>query len=452
MDDVTRRRTLMLLGSTSLLGIPCCGTAIAGDAVDPTTLRRPGDVGDTPALARALRQGGPVRLPAGRGSGPDGDYLVDMLDLPDNAWITGDGHASVVRSTSATIPSVFRVDGSRYTTRNITLRDMTITGHVASDGFREHHNLVNLSGVSDCLIDGILFRGFAGDGLYIGAEWQAATRIARKNYRIEVRNCIFDGINNDNRNGISVTGGHYIKIDRCSFVRCTRPDMPGPVDFEADDFPFYIFNEISVTNCTFEHCGGNVAQIAVITPPRVIEVPRNIRIANNRFSRYSGTGSDVALLVYRRASPAMPVMNVLVENNSGVGGRAGVRAYSGRGIIIRNNVWQQYLGQSFIGYVEPTDGCRDVHVADHYENCGLIDKVALGIYNTDNTSIIGCTFVDCGDGQAGSACILLGKGRSSRIIIEDNDFNGRGKGVEILRGDPGHHLSAPARLRIGSMP
>lgn len=443
MYSAARRRMLGVMSAVPFLGFAACRAATAAKPVDVTTFRQPSDAGDTAALGRALKTGGAVRLPAGGGSGQNGEYIVDMLELPDGAEIVGDGLATVVRSSNAQVPNVFRVDGTRTVTANITLKDMTVTGYVASQGFREHHNLVNLSGVIDCLIENVVFRGFASDGIYIGGERENVSRVSRSNARIIIRDCVFDGVNNDNRNGISVTGGTDIKIDRCHFKRCTRPDMPGPIDFEADDFSFYVFKDISVTNCSFEDCGGNVGQVSIITPSRVKQVPSNVTISNNHFSNYTGTGSDIALIVNRRMVPTYPKMNVLIEKNVGIGGRAGVRIYSGRGIIIRHNSWTGYLGQSFIGFTSPTDGCSDVYVADRYESCGTVDGVALGIYNVTAATVENCSFIDCGGRNSGSACILLGPGKSDGIRLANNDFSAGGRGVVPVQRNPKHQLLGP---------
>lgn len=450
-NDATRRRFLRACVALPGLAFPACRAASASEPVDAPKLRRAGDVDDTAAITRALSLDRPVRLPAGGGSGSGGDYIVDMLDLPDGATITGQGAATIVRSSSARIPHVIHIDSTRTTTHKLTLRDMTIRGHVARSGFSEHHHLVSLTGVTNCLVENVAFEGFAGDGLYLGAEREGLARSARQNAHVTVRGCTFDGINNDNRNGISVTGGSDITIEDCRFVRCTRPDMPGPIDFEADAFPFYVFERISVRGCTFEECGGNVGQISVVTPSVVQRLPRGVTIANNRFSNYRGSGSDIAILVHRRATAAMPPMDVLIEDNVGTDGRAGMRLYSGRGMIVRGNQWTRYLGQSFVGYAGADDGCRDVSIADRFDHCGTVDGIALGIYNAAVVDIAGSSFISCGDGTARSACILLGPGQSDGIALTNNDFRSNSRDFTAIRRGAEHVLTGPLAIGPGNL-
>lgn len=449
--EIDRRGMIGLISATSFASFSACYAENAVEPVEAPTLRQRGDVGDTASLARALATGRPVYLPAGGGTGQGGDYVVDMLELRHGSTINGNGEGTVIRSSNPRIPSVFVVKGRAVPTRNITLRAMKLVGYSVTDGFREHHNLVDFSGITNCLIERVFFEGFAGDAVYIGAEQQLLTRTPCNNTHVKIRDCVFDGVNHANRNAVSVTGGTDIIIENCTFTRCTSTEMPGPIDFEADDFPFYVFDLLSVNNCTFDRCGGNVGQISIVTPPNVRQLPRNIRIADNRFSNYKGSGSDIAVTVSRAATNSMPNMEMLIENNVGIDGRAGVRLYSGRGITLRNNHWTRYSGQTFIGYAGARDVCRDISVADKFEMCGTTDGVALGIFNADNVSIVGSSFIDCGNGRADSACIRLGSGRSSSIAIRNNDFTRAGSAACILRAAD-HMVAGPIELEPANLP
>ncbi|WP_447414984.1 hypothetical protein, partial [Clostridium perfringens] len=86
-------------------------------------------------------------------------------------------------------------------------------------GFVEHWNLIWLSGVAGVRIDRVEIAGFTSDGLFLGAEKQRVTREPRIIRDVIVSDCLFDGVNNDNRNAISVTGGSDITIQRCRFLR-----------------------------------------------------------------------------------------------------------------------------------------------------------------------------------------------------------------------------------------
>lgn len=386
-------------------------------------LRRPGDPDDTAALTRALQLGTPVYCPAGQGSGPDGAYILRSVPLRSGATIRGDGEASVLRlARDARSALVGESPTAAAPLENIALRDLRIEGRVTETGFREHWNLVSLSGVSGVRIERVQFVGFASDGLYLGAEYGWPVREPRTIRDILVRDCVFDGVNNDNRNAISVTGGVDITIDRCRFTRCTRPTMPGPIDFEPDAFPFYRLERLRVTNCDFDNCGGNVGQIAFVVPA-IVPPPRDVLISGNSFQKYHGTGGDVMMTIHRQPDAATLAMKCVIEDNVGTGGNSGFQIFSGKDIVIRNNRWTGYAGRSFLGFGEPTAGVMNIIVSgDKFTKCGWREGLALAVYKGDGIRLEGICFKQTGNGGPGSAPLYLGKDRVRRLSLLRNDW------------------------------
>ena len=81
----------------------------------------------------------------------------------------------------------------------IRLQNFEVVGRVATEGFLEQCHLVAVSAVTDLEIRSVKFTGFKGDGLYIGSGLGVGG-VERHNRNIKVFNCIFDGVNRDNRN------------------------------------------------------------------------------------------------------------------------------------------------------------------------------------------------------------------------------------------------------------
>ncbi|MBU4538423.1 MAG: hypothetical protein KJ689_07570, partial [Bacteroidetes bacterium] len=79
------------------------------------------------------------------------------------------------------------------------------------------------------------------------------------------RNCRFDGVNKNNRQGISIYYSDGFTIDRCSFRNITRDDMPGAIDIEPDRGMNVVRNGV-ISNCTFFNIGG-MGAIAVVQQP-----------------------------------------------------------------------------------------------------------------------------------------------------------------------------------------
>jgi len=340
------------------------------------------DTDDNPAYALAVATGMPVYFPAGQGLGADGAYLIDTPAGTNNVvsglQLIGDGIGrSVIRRTDA--PSVFNFfynSGSADPDDNLVnllVRDLTIEDDPERElGFSEPLHLVHVNGVSDTIFRRVEFKGFRGDGLYLGSGEILGQE--RHNRRIIVRDCIFDGVDNENRNGISVIDVDDLSIEDCAFRNCTKLDgsMPGPIDLEPN-----------VSN------GG--------TPPDLYLFPiiRNVRIVNNSFQDCGG--SAFALLLPSLALDNQ-VENIVVERNRVVD-CAGALAFSG------------YAG---------TDAASSVKkwgvqiVANHVRGCTrpfyvLIDG-AFGLLMERNT------FEDNGFVQLGSAST------SRQIRIDNNNF------------------------------
>ena len=141
----------------------------------------------------------------------------------------------------------------------IQIIDMTIYGQSDVLGFSEFQHLVSFNGVKDALIEKVEFKGFRGDGLYIGSGSNGTDE--RHNENIIVRNSVFDGMNNANRNGISVIDGDAVLIDNNTFRKTTQSNMPGAIDVEPNWNPFHIIRNITVTNNVFFGIGGKRGDI-----------------------------------------------------------------------------------------------------------------------------------------------------------------------------------------------
>ena len=439
----TRRRFLQCLaaGTAAFPGAASCATSLPRIAVPDC--RRAGDRDDTAAAMRAMELvaarsndgAGEVHFPAGGGVGPGGAYLLRALPLRSGMTLCGDGARSVLKAPDDATMSVILAmsDTAEAPLTDLALRDLRIEGTVARTGFREHWNLVSLSGVSGVRIDRVEFAGFAGDGLYLGAERQASAREPRIVRNIVVSDCLFDGITNQNRNGISVTGGIGITIDRCRFRSCSKSTMPGPIDFEPDAFSFYRLERLRITNCDFEGCGGNIGQIALVIPA-VVPPPRHVHIAGNRFRGYRGTGGDIAITINREPDTTLAGMDCVIERNVGIGGNGGVQIFSAKGVIVRGNHWMNYAGRGFAGFAQAAAGVTDVSVSDRFEGCGWRDGVAFAVYKGDDVRIEDSGFARTGNGGPGSAPLYLGPGRIRRLTIARNDFrdNPAARGIVIV--------------------
>ena len=179
---------------------------------------------DTTAFVNAFATGKATYAPAGT-------YLVSILNMPSNTFLFGDGAATVIKPLTSTVRCALGADSGSSSAyiENITIRDVRFLGTVAVDGFSEQKHLTSFNGVKNMLIENCDFVGFRGDGLYLGSGNSGGQE--RHNINVTIQSCFFDGVNNDNRNCISIIDGDNIFINNCNFQNSTKPGMPGAIDF-----------------------------------------------------------------------------------------------------------------------------------------------------------------------------------------------------------------------------
>lgn len=423
MREITRRSMIAgALGSATALALfhhRPAAPAQAAPARSVLEFRRPGDQDDTAAFVRAIAATKQIHVPAGGGLGRGGAYLLGDVAPAPGTEIFGDGPGRTVIRPAGNHAAAFFCDGGGARTRvtDIAIRDMTIEGWARERGFAEHMHLVNLSGVEEARIERVEFKGFQGDGLILSSGRGAG--MERHNRSVRVQDCVFDGLNHQNRNGISVIDGDGIWIEGCSFRNCTRPNMPGAIDFEPDENAFAIIRNITVKGCRFENVGGNAGVIAFHIPAAVRTLPSRIDILENVIDRYVGSGAAIYFNVTRRLPPDAPDMAIRIQGNRGSNGSWVYDFYSAKGIQAEANIWQDYRYGSRLGYTEPRHLVRNARISDRFVRCGTENKVGLYVFNVSGLDLSGSAFVDCGDGSANAYAISFARGSSEHVSLQN---------------------------------
>lgn len=408
-------RRNFLGGALGALCLPACAWAVTPRPV--TDFRRAGDPDDSAAFARALAAGGPIHVPAGRGSGPGGAYLVGDVAPRAGSVITGDGSSTVIRPSPGSLAAFFCDSGSaRSRIAGLQFRDLTLEGWSRERGFAEHYHLLNLAGVENVVIERVTFRAFQGDGLILSSGRVPGTE--RHNRAIVVRDCIFDGVNRQNRNAISVIDVDGLRIEGCQFRSCTRPDMPGAIDVEPDANAFAVIRSIAIVGCRFANIGGNVGMIGFHIPGAVRAVPSGIEIEGNSFESYAGTGAAVYVNLNRRP-PAGTNMAMQISNNTGSNGAWVYHFYAAAGIRTSGNVWQDFDYGALLGFHDQQQLLRDAAIADSFVRCGLRNKVGMYVIRASGLDLAGSSFVDCGDGSANAYAISFAQGESDHVSLSN---------------------------------
>ncbi len=165
-----------------------------------------GKTDDTAAFASALSKS------AENGSGtlliPSGTYVVAELKV---------GSGTVIRGTGSPLPVLLKkrdarsildissghVAGSDGVLHDITIEYVTLRGRSVEEGFSEHAHNINVSGVARLFVQNVRIEAFQGDGIYLGRGRQQNGQIAH-NSDVRIADNSFEGVNNENRNGVSL--------------------------------------------------------------------------------------------------------------------------------------------------------------------------------------------------------------------------------------------------------
>jgi len=376
-----------------------------------------GTTNDTAAIQAAITAGYKVYFPAGT-------YLTNTLTLRAGSFLFGDGAQSIIKQNTTTGASYGTLYADSLSTSatydNIVVRDLQLLGQVATAGFSQFEHLASFSGVKDAQFINVLFKGFRGDGLYIGSSPTAATE--RHNYKVTVRDCTFDGVNNDNRNGISVIDVDNMLIDNCRFINCTKSTMPGAIDIEPDSSAFHIIKNIKITNNKFDHVGGNISVVSVYIPSGVTVSAINVIVANNESVNPTNTGSFFSFIANRSPTSTSAENDVRLLNNKASGGAIAFQFYDGKRITSQGNTWSDFTGSCYIGVTSVRDCVVD---NDRFIRCGSAGGgIGLDVRNADYLTIKGCKFIDCGTGGGGTSnAIDFNTGTSTYVILDGNDFS-----------------------------
>jgi hypothetical protein len=316
--------------------------------------------------------------------------------------------------------------------RNISVSDIQFIGPVpymgggpvnpTSMGTPQNNHLLNVNACSDMQIERCKFTGFMGDGVYIGSSNSGATE--RHNERISIKYCVFDGVNKNNRNGVSVIDCDGADIDHCRFYRTTRPDMPGAVDIEPNNptATYPVTRDINVTHCRFDDIGAGIMGCIGINlgtaQSSLVVAARNFHFDHNTMV------NCLATPLYVRNSNGVPTYSVLANDvwftdNQCLGKAVGT--FSGgntfeldkgvRGVHILRNKFENYFAGAQIG----TNGTiYDLEIENNeFQSCGNANAFgsggtnsALTIYQTQGLSIQHNTFINCGDSAGGLGYVL----------------------------------------------
>lgn len=386
----------------------------------PGNILRYGAVGDgvtdsSLAITRAISCNTEVFI-------PPYTFRASNVSLRPGILIFGAGVNSKIRPVNSNDRAVFTTDSGSASAfiSNVVVKNFCLFSDVATTGFSEQKHLMTINGGRNWTISEMYFEGFRGDGLYIGSGDLGGQE--RHNQDITVVNCYFDGVNKDNRNGISVIDGDGIKVLDNTFVNLSRSNMPGAIDFEPDTNPFHIIRNVLIRGNRIKNSNGGVAAIQVYVPSTITDVPKNIVIDGN-------TIEDVpnSLGVYVNLGRGNTYSNnqVVISNNAVTNAFRGFEILGLSNAVVSGNTFGLFKSASLVGLVGGTNKVFSVIISNNIFSESITggDGSALAIEVADRVTVTGNQFIDIGDDTGGGEYVKLGiNGITSDITIEGNNF------------------------------
>jgi hypothetical protein len=382
---------------------------------------------------------------------PSGTYLishVDMIGLAySNLTFIGEGMPTFVfklpaggRQTIAGYPNptfarsnladgMFVLDANsanQFTNDANSIKNVTFIGikfqmNVAVDGFDELMHCVCASGTSGLYFDHCQFIGFMGDGIAVCRGRGTGPVVGScpsygYNANTVVTNCIFDGVNKDNRQGISIYYCDGFSISDCVFKNITKTGMPGAICLESD-------SNLTTTRCglitrnTFDNIGGSGGIVILpyhnaTIPMRQIEVSHNVFTNITNYSWFAGVYGGVTQI------PATHSCEFLFRYNncSGVGMAFGLNLLDGA--IVEGNTFKNATTTG----VFQVANCNNTQIiSNDFDTVAATPSspnlAGLAISSTGNNrvDVIGNRFFNMG-----WTAIYAGKGAVGRVA--NNEF------------------------------
>jgi len=352
---------------------------------------------DTAALIAAVGTGGRAVF------FPNGLYIINFVNLPSNTMLFGEGAGSIIRTAQAVRCAIGCDSGDpNLFIENIAIKDLRLEGRVVADGFAEQRHISSWNGAKNLLIDNCQFIGFQGDGIYIGMGNVGGQ--VRHNVNVTIRNCFFDGVNKDNRQGVSVIDCDGLLIEGCYFTRTTRSNMPGAIDIEPNGDVRTVVRDIKITNNKFFDIGGNVACISVFLPNAENYItPYQGFLVEGNFIENASKGIIYYPVIAAGVTNSMHDQGVRIVNNITTNTGRSIEIYNAKGALVEGNQFIRGSATSLIGFTGSPAKSIDLTLRNNqFIQSGYSSGDGLTVFNVERLTLEGNLFKDCGNGSPGS--------------------------------------------------
>lgn len=382
---------------------------------------------------------------------PNGRYILTAVDLCSNLTIKGQSWDAILKQKvgflgrwanpnypPSTYPkkvdALFMLNGNdilpSVNDQNIHISDLQFEGNSVESGFFETLNLIAMFAVDNVIIERCKFVAPQGDGILF-----ITNHIESYISNITIRDCFFDGVNYQNRQGISFMAGDHILIENCYFTRLTKTTMPGAIDFESNMDTWGIVRNVTIRHNRFYKIGetyNNKPAIMIVLDnnPNVVATQENFNIYDNFFEECT----MVTLRGRVNVTQAMKSNNIHIERNQGTNVYASFLVGTSKGVYIRNNTinGSKYGASLGSSREDNTDISMDIYVENNefYNDSqsagyGMVVRSGSYFYIRNNK------FQDSGkiDGTMGYTIYLSGD--VTNLHVDENQFISTGNNMKF---------------------
>ena len=352
---------------------------------------------------------------------PNGTYTVNRLNLYANTHLEFESWNAVLQqkvgSAGDWCIAVNCPSGGTSSTannaKNIRIKNGTLKGNSVARGFEEHTHLLGLSAVTNVIVENCQILEPQGDGIYIGSSLLGATE--RHNENVTVQNCFFDGINNQNRNGISVIDGTNITIHNNRFDRFTNAGMPSPIDIEPDANAFAIIRGIKITqNYITNSLGSGITLYSNpnATTPNADEFVQGNYISNCAVAGISLVNASIA----PGAVAATNNYNTHILNNTINNTVRPIFIEGVKNFKIDGNYFSNCTNSFTLSYQDGIES-RDGSITNNtFYKCGTSNSNGMEIRTVTNILIAFNHFIDCGNASgSGGRAIMFNPAGTAQV-------------------------------------
>ena len=382
---------------------------------------------------------------------PEGLYAVkNITGIRSGSELFGEGETSILKLTDTTSDShVLDINHNTFDEvyTGVYVHDLQLQGSSATPVFTEQCHLIAMTGVTNGIFERIKFYAFAGDGFYIGSGDSGTEE--HHNNSITVRDCVFDGVNKENRNGISVIDCNDLLVDNCYFVNTTKSTMPGAIDIEPNGNAYHIVKNITVSNSRFFNIGGSFATVGVLLPVDFDTAATGFYFTNN-YIEQCGIGFSFRYDVAGGVAEASNSFGLNIVGNTVKNSACPFRVFNVRDCAILNNQFNVVDDGALVSFSGADQNVIDIVISNNlFYKVGSADGNGLQVFTATRVTITGNEFNDCGEGTPGNSnAIAFNTGTSSNVTVSNNNFvTPNGTTLVAIQKQPGHTFTPAGNIR-----